>query len=106
MRLASGPMGQTVEIRDTVELGETLLIDTDRSFTGQDGQEITPDKPGTAVPGRLSEELFALNLGIDYVFVLQNTVSIRRPEGWNAESVDTVKETTSGFLRHYEESTT
>lgn len=94
-------MGQTVQIRDVVQLGESLLIDTDRSFTGQDGQEITPDSPGTAVPGKLAKELFGLDLGVDYVFVLQNTVSVRRPKGWDESSIEAVKEATSTFLRHY-----
>lgn len=96
-------MGQTVQIRDSVQLGDSLLIDTDRSFTGQDGQEITPDSPGTAVPGQLAEELFNLGLGVDYVFVLQNTISVRRPQGWDESSVTQVKEATSTFLRHYED---
>lgn len=84
-------------------LGESLLIDTDRSFTGQDGQEITPENPGTAVPGRLAEELFGLDLGVDYVFVLQNTVSVRRPQGWDQSSADQIKAATRAFLRYYED---
>jgi hypothetical protein len=95
-------MGQTVEVRATETLGENLLIDTDRSFTGQDGQEITPGSPGSAVPGLLADELFGLGIGIDYVFVLQNTISVRRPAGWDSGSIDQVKEIAAGFLRHYE----
>lgn len=85
-----------------MNLGETLLIDTDRSFTGQDGQKITPDLPGTAVPGLLASDLFKLGVGIDYVFVLQNTVSVRRPGGWDSGSIDRVKAATASFLRYYE----
>ncbi len=95
-------MGQTVEVRDTKTFGENLLIDTDRSFTGQDGQEITPGQPGSAVPGLLAGELFGLGIGIDHVFVLQNAISVRRPTGWDSDSIDQVKEITTGFLRHYE----
>ncbi|HEY5891152.1 MAG TPA: hypothetical protein VIW94_10690 [Acidimicrobiia bacterium] len=94
-------MGQSVEIRDAVDLGDTLLIDTDRSFTGQDGQEITMDLPGTAVPGLLAADLFELGIGIDYVFVLQNTVSVRRPVGWDPDAIDRVKNATTSFLRYY-----
>lgn len=96
-------MGQTVEVRDAKVFGENLLIDTDRSFTGQDGQEITPGNPGTAVPGQLANELFGLEIGIDYVFVLQNTVSVRRPTGWDSGSIGQVKTTTTDFLRYYED---
>ncbi len=95
-------MGQTVEIRDVVELDEVLLIDTDRSFTGQDGHEITPDSIADGVPGLLANQLFALDIGINHVFVLQNTISVRRNAGWDQETSDRVTEATAKFLRFYE----
>ncbi|HWB88537.1 MAG TPA: hypothetical protein VG872_04940 [Acidimicrobiia bacterium] len=94
-------MGQNVEINDTVVLGDVLLIDTDRSFTGQDGHVLTPGSEGDAVPGWLARRLFDLDLGIDHVFVLQNTVTVRRRGGWDDEAARAVTEVTSHFLRHY-----
>lgn len=96
-------MGQNVEIKSTVELGEVLIVDTDRSFTGQDGHVITPDDEGQGVPGILARRLFDLGLGIDHVFVLQNTVTVRRPGGWDEDSAGVVGDTTAGFLRFYDE---
>lgn len=96
-------MGQTVEIRSVSEIDDVLLIDTDRSLTGQDGHEMTPDQPGEAVPGLLASELFALDLGIDHVYVLQNTVSVRKPGGWDESSRAKVEEVTTRFLRHYDD---
>jgi hypothetical protein len=95
-------MGQNVEILDTVVLGDVLLINTDRSLTGQDGHIITPaTEDGHAVPGWLARRLFDLDLGIDHVYVLQNTVTVRRPGGWDEESAAKVGEVTMHFLRHY-----
>jgi hypothetical protein len=94
-------MGQTVAIRDNVIMGEVLLISTDRSFTGQDGQSITSAAPGDAVPGLLATELLGLDIGIDHVYVQQNTISLRRPGGWDPASVRQSLEVTSSFLRHY-----
>ncbi len=94
-------MGQNVEIKDTVTIGDVLVIDTDRSFTGQDGQVMTPDVEGEGVPGRLAGRLFALGLGIDHVFVLQNTVTVRRPAGWDEDSAGLVTDVTHTFLRYY-----
>ena len=94
-------MGQTVAIRDSVTMGDVLLVSTDRSFTGQDGQSITGDAPGDAVPGLLATELLGLDIGIDHVYVQQNTISLRRPGGWDSESVAKSLEVTSSFLRHY-----
>lgn len=94
-------MGQTVAIRDSVTMGDVLLVSTDRSFTGQDGQAITPDSPGDAVPQLLADDLFGLGLGIDHVYVQQNTISVRRPGGWDPMAVAQTLEVTTSFLRHY-----
>ena len=94
-------MGQDVVIKQTVTMGDVLVIDTDRSFTGQDGHTITPDSGRHGVPGKLADRLFALHAGIDHVYVLQNTVTVRRPGGWDEDSAALVADTTSSFLRYY-----
>ena len=96
-------MGQNLEINDTVTLGDVLLIDTDRSLTGQDGHVITPDSEADGFAGVLAEKLFNLDLGIDHVFVLQNTITIRRPGGWDEDGAGLVSDTTQTFLRFYDE---
>jgi hypothetical protein len=98
-------MGQDVEIRSIVQMGDLLLIDTDRSFTGQQGQVITPEGGGEDVPANLAARLFRLDMGIDHVYILQNTVTVRRPGGWDDESAAAVQRVTNGFLRHYPEGT-
>lgn len=94
-------MGQDVVIKDTVTMGDVLVIDTDRSLTGQDGHTITLDSERRGFPGKLAERLFALDLGIDYVYVLQNTVTVRRNGGWDEDSAGVVADTTGSFLRYY-----
>lgn len=96
-------MGQNVEIKDVTAVGEVMIVDTDRSFTGQDGETITPGSPGSGVPGVLADRLFGLGLGIDHVFVQQNLVTIRRPGGWDPASKNMVGEATRHFLRFYDE---
>lgn len=96
-------MGQNVEIKGSVALGDVLIVDTDRSFTGQDGQVITPHDGAGGVSGRLADKLFGLDLGIDHVFVLQNTVTVRRSGGWDEESAGRVADVTNSFLRFYDE---
>ncbi len=94
-------MGQNVEIRDIVTMGDVLLIDTDRSFTGQDGEAVSPGETTEGVPGVLASRLFKLGLGIDHVYVLQNQVTVRRPTGWDEATRDQVADVTRYFLRHY-----
>jgi hypothetical protein len=94
-------MGQNVEIRNRVIMGDVLMIDTDRSFTGQDGHTIAPGEDGEGVPGVLANRLFGLDLGIDHIFVLQNSVTVRRPGGWDDEAARAVTDVTHTFLRFY-----
>ena len=94
-------MGQTVVVNNAVEMGDLLLIDTDRSFTGQDGSSLTREHPGDAVPGVLARALFELDEAIDHIYVLQNTVTIRRPGGWDDGSTTAVQSVVEGFLRFY-----
>lgn len=96
-------MGQTVTVNDVKTIGETLIIATDRSFTGQDGSVVAPDSPRVGVPGLLADSLYQLGLGIDHLFVQQNTVTVRRPGGWDRGSADKVTEVTASFLRFYDE---
>lgn len=84
-------------------MGDVLIVDTDRSFTGQDGQVMTPDDGGEGVPAVLAARLFDLDLGIDHVFVLQNTVTVRRSDGWDEDSAGAVSDVTNTFLKYYDE---
>ncbi|MDX1469270.1 MAG: hypothetical protein R3258_08005 [Acidimicrobiia bacterium] len=96
-------MGQNVEIKSSVAVGDVLIIDTDRSFTGQDGEAVRPGQKGAGVPGMLADRLFALGLGIDHVYVLQNTVTVRRPGGWGDQAAEEVAKATHSFLRYYDD---
>lgn len=94
-------MGQAVVIKSTVTLGDMLLMDTDRSFTGQDGHVVIPDSLGRGVPARLGKQVFDLGEGVDYVHVLQNQVSLRRPGGWDGASIARVTDAVQDFLLYY-----
>ncbi|MFQ5522102.1 MAG: hypothetical protein ACE5F5_00795 [Acidimicrobiia bacterium] len=94
-------MGQDVEINESVVLDGVLIVDTDRSFTGQDGYAITPGVEVDGVVALLAERLFSLDLGIDHIYVLSNTVTVRRREGWDEESAGAVEQVIHTFLRHY-----
>jgi hypothetical protein len=94
-------MGQAVVIKNTVTLGDMLLIDTDRSFTGQDGHVVIPDSLGRGVPARLGQKVFAADESVDYAHVLQNQVSLRRRGGWDEASIARVTGAVEDFLLFY-----
>ena len=105
--MASGPeydpiaMGQAVVVNNVVAMGDVLVIDTDRSFTGQDGVALSPENPGEAVPGLLARGLFEVDSAIDHIYVLQNTVTVRRAGGWDDAGTAAVTDVVENFLLFY-----
>ncbi len=96
-------MGQTIEINGSRRIGDVLIIDTDRSLTGQDAEAYTPGytTESTTFPARLSERLFEADADIDRVHVLSNAISIKRSGGWDDEAADTAADVVASFFRFY-----
>ena len=101
-------MGQTIEIWDAVLVGAVLMVSTDRSLTGQDGETYRPSDPIEAdavFPAQLAARLFQSDPSIDHVYVMSNVLSIRRPGEWDDASVAAAREVVSSFFRFYEAQT-
>ncbi len=96
-------MGQTIVINGTRRIGEVLVIDTDRSLTGQEGEAYTPGytTKSSTFPARLSERLFEADPNIDRVHVLSNAVSIKRSGGWTDQDAQSVADVVAHFFRFY-----
>ena len=96
-------MGQTIVIRHTRRVGDVLVVDTDRSLTGQDAESYTPGYTTQAdtFPARLAERLFEVDPHVDRVHVLSNQVSVQRSGGWTDDAADALTEAVAGFLRFY-----
>ena len=97
-------MGQTIEINKTDVIDHVLVIDTDRSLAGQDGEAFSGVETArlrVTFPAQLAVRLFEADPAVDHVFVMSNTVSVRRPTGWDDASVDVASRTVSEFFRFY-----
>ncbi len=97
-------MGQTIEITKTAVVGTVLLFDTDRSLAGQDGcgfDGADAARDAAGFPAVLAVRLFEGDPGIDHVFVMSNTVTVRRPQGWDADAADRAAGIISDFFRFY-----
>lgn len=97
-------MGQTIEIRSTVAIDHVLVVDTDRSITGQDGTSyngVETARRDDTFPARLAVALFEGIDGVDHVFAASNTVSVRRPGGWSDEQIERARRIVSEFFRYY-----
>jgi ferredoxin--NADP+ reductase len=94
-------MGQLIEV-SAVPMGSVALFSTDRSRTGQDGIGFAPgamrdDGP----PAELAQRLFESDPSIDHVYVLSNTVSVRRRQAWDDDSLDQASAVISALFIHY-----
>lgn len=108
-------MGQTIEVRGISTVGEVLLVDLDRSLTGQDGMVFEPDQmqehfgvEGAAPEerriadlARLATEVFSLDAGINRVHFMSNLVSLSRPDGWPEPARRQLEDRLAGILNFY-----
>lgn len=97
-------MGQTIEINRTTVIDKILMIDTDRTLAGQDGEAyggLEAAKRSETFPGRLAVRIFEIDPDIDHVFVMSNQVSLRRFAGWSDAQTATTAEIVAEFFRVY-----
>jgi len=96
-------MGQRIEVSSTV-VGDSVIFDTDRSITGQDGvlySSADEAAAGDAFPDRLAQRLFATDDAISSVFVASNTVTATRQGGWDEAVVAAASDVVSDFFIFY-----
>lgn len=97
-------MGQTIEISSTALVGDVLLVDTDRSLAGQDGERFARTefaRNDDSLAAQLAARLFESDSNIDHIFVMSNAVSIRRPGGWSDLDRSGATTIISEFFRYY-----
>lgn len=96
-------MGQSIKVSTTV-VGDVLIVDGDRSLTGQDGAGYSSaeEAAGDArFPGRLAARIFDGDDAARHVFVASNQVVIRRSGGWDEDAVDSAAGVVSDFFVFY-----
>ena len=97
-------MGQQIEILSTEMVGDVVVIDTNRTLGGQDGESYDDsDAAGSqkTFPARLSVRLMELDPHINRVFTLSNTLTLRRAGGWTEGQVERVSESIAEFFLFY-----
>ena len=97
-------MGQRIEIDSTRVIDDSLLVSTNRSFTGTDGEGFgSPGAAaaGTTFPARLASDLFEADDAIRRVFVSQNVVVITREDGWTPDATAAASVVVREFFLFY-----
>ena len=98
-------MGQTIEINGVRAIDRILVVDTDRSLAGQDGEAFNGVEAAgrsETFPGKLAHRVFEVDASVDHVFVMSNTVSIRRMGEWDDAAIDAVSDVIAEFFRFYD----
>jgi len=94
-------MGQKIDVIATT-IGDVALFDLDRSLTGQDGLSYSAPPSGDSPPAILARRLWEADEGIANVYVLSNSVSVKRQSPWTDDLVDTASDVVSNLFIHYE----
>lgn len=101
-------MGQQIEIVTSTVAGDVLVVDTDRSITGQDGttfESAADADAGDSFPARLAARLFDAIDDTAHVFVASNTVVISSTRVWDARAVAAAEDVISRFFVFYRDET-
>lgn len=101
-------MGQQIEIKSSAVLGAMLVIDTDRSLTGQNGEAFaTPQEAtGTTLGAQLAAAMFEVLPSADHVFTASSTVSVRATEPWTDEHVAAATGAVRNFFTYWSDNRT
>ena len=97
-------MGQRIEIDSTRVIDDSLLISTNRSFTGTDGEGFGSSEDaaaGTTFPAKLAVDLFEADDAIRRVYVSQNVVVITRRDGWTTDATASASAVVGEFFLFY-----
>lgn len=97
-------MGQRIEIDSTRVIDDSLLVSTNRSFTGTDGEGFDSQgaaSAGTTFPAKLAADLFESDTAVERVFVSQNVVVITRDGGWTSEATASASSVVGDFFLFY-----
>jgi ferredoxin--NADP+ reductase len=94
-------MGQRIHV-DATPVGNVAIFDLDRSLTGQDGITFVGPPGGTTPPAGLARRLWEAIDQVDNVFVLSNTVTVRRESPWGADDIETASEIIANLFIFWE----
>ena len=97
-------MGQRIEIEGTRVVDDSVIVTTDRSLTGTDGEGYSTveeaDASQTFAAG-VARRLLADDGAINRVFVSSNVVVVRRDGGWNEDATASTSKVIEEFFLFY-----
>ena len=94
-------MGQRIEVSAT-PIGNVAVFDLNRSLTGQDGIGFDSPPSGETPPAILARRLWEADDEINNVYVLSNSVSVRRDIDWVPDDLETASRVISNLFVYWE----
>ncbi len=97
-------MGQRIEIDSTVVVDDSLIVSTNRSITGTDGEGFDSAEEaadGSTFPAKFAVDLFASDDALTRVYVSSNVAVIKRDGGWDDDSVASGSKVIEEFFLFY-----
>ena len=97
-------MGQRIEIESSRVVDDSVIVTTNRSLTGADGEGYaSADQAGEvgSFGAKLATDLFESDNDISRVYVTSNVVIIGREAGWSDTSTDAATDVISEFFLYY-----
>ena len=99
-------MGQSIVIESTDTVDDSIIVTMNRSLTSQVGegynsQAAADDDEGGSFGALLAARLFESDESIERVYVASNTVVLKRPGGWDDESVSSLSSTFEDLFLFY-----
>lgn len=97
-------MGQRIEIDSRRVVNDSVIVTTNRSLTGADGEGYgSGDQAGEgdSFGAKLATDLFESDDDISRVYIASNVVIIAREAGWSDASTEVVSGVIAEFFLHY-----
>ncbi|TDI53548.1 MAG: hypothetical protein E2O95_02750 [Acidobacteria bacterium] len=97
-------MGQHIEVESTRVVNDSVMVTTNRSFTGADGEGFTSQDEAADIDtfgAKLSIDLFESDDEISRVHVASNVVVVTRNGGWSDEGTDGISKVITDFFLFY-----
>lgn len=97
-------MGQRIEIVSDRVVDRSVIVTTNRNFTGTEGEGYSSTEQATgsdSFGAKLAVDLFESDDSIDRVFVASNVIIIERAAAWSEATTDAVNGVISDFFLYY-----
>jgi hypothetical protein len=97
-------LGQRIEITKVSIVDDSIILTTDRSLTGTDGEgydSVDEACDSDTFAGKLAVDLFEADDAIVRVYIASNVVVIKRRGGWPPEASKATSRVVEEFFLYY-----